>query len=64
MASLCETVDEATKACLQWVEYVSVVDQLAITKSDALIIFTPIASTYVILIGWSFLMILYHQNRK
>lgn len=63
MASLCEIVDEATKACIQWVEYTSVIDQLAITKTEAMIIITPIFSTYALLIGWSFIMILYHQNK-
>lgn len=63
MASICEIVEESTNACLKWVEYKSVLDQLAITKDDALLILTPIASIYVLLIGWSFIMLVYHQSK-
>jgi hypothetical protein len=63
MASICEIVEESTNACLKWVEYTPVLDQIAITKDDALLILTPIASIYVLLIGWSFIMLIYHQSK-
>lgn len=60
---LCEILDPVTNTCVSWVEYIPVLDQLAITKDDALIILTPIASIYVLLIGWSFIMLIYHQSK-
>lgn len=63
MAYVCKTLDQATASCLEWVEQITLIDQLSITKEQALIILTPIASIYVLLIGWAFLMEIYHQNK-
>ena len=60
---VCQVLDKATNTCAEWVEYQSVLDQLAITKEQALLIVTPIASIYVLLIGWSFIMLIYHQSK-
>ena len=63
MAYVCKTLDHATASCLEWVEQLTLVDQLSISKEQALLILTPIASIYVLLIGWAFLMEIYHQSK-
>jgi hypothetical protein len=57
MAYVCSELlnQNNVQTCVQWVEYNSVLDQIAITQSDALVLMTPIASIYVLLIAFKFI---------
>lgn len=54
MAYVCSELlnQNNVQTCVQWVEYRSLLDQIAITQSDAYVLMTPIASIYVLLIGF------------
>ena len=53
MAYVCEIVDTATQACVSWVEQVSFLDQLAITKQQMVMLGTPIISIYGLIIAFA-----------
>lgn len=53
MAYVCEIVDTATQACASWVEQVFLLDQLAITKQQMVMLGTPIISIYGLIIAFA-----------
>jgi hypothetical protein len=54
MAYICEQVVD--NVCVNWIPNSTILDQLAITPEQAVILLTPIFSTYCLLIAWSFLL--------
>lgn len=62
MAFVCKTINETSNSCIEWVEQLTWVDQLSITRSDAFMLLTPIVSIYVLLIGWHVFMLIYHNR--
>lgn len=50
---VCEILDTATNTCVEWVEQVSLLDQLAITKQQMAMIGTPIISIYGLIIAFA-----------
>lgn len=54
MAYVCERVVD--NVCVDWVPNSTLLDQLAITPEQSVLILTPIVSTYCLLIAWSFFL--------
>lgn len=52
MAFVCEIVDSATQQCSHWVEQVTLLEQLAITKTQMVMLGTPIIGIYGIIIAF------------
>lgn len=52
MAYVCEIVDSATQACAQWVEQLTLLEQLSITKAQMVLLGTPIISIYGLIIAF------------
>lgn len=53
MTYVCEIVDTATQACVSWVEQVSLLEQLAITKQQMVMLGTPIIGIYGLIIAFA-----------
>lgn len=53
MAFVCEIVNTATQQCSLWVEQVTLLEQLAITKSEMAMIGTPIITIYGLIIAFT-----------
>lgn len=53
MTYVCEIVDTSTQACVSWVEQVSLLDQLAITKAQMVMLSTPIIGIYGLIIAFA-----------
>lgn len=51
MAYVCQTLD-SSNVCSSWVEQVSLLDQLAITQSQMVMIGTPIIGIYGLIIAF------------
>ena len=60
MAYVCETLQiiDGLQTCANWIEQTSLLDELKITKSQALMLLTPIGSVYVLLIAWSYISLI------
>ena len=53
MSFVCQTLDQATNICTQWVEQVSLLEQLAITKQQMVMLGTPIIGIYGLIIAFA-----------
>lgn len=53
MAYVCETLDQATQTCVHWVEQVTLLEQLAITKQQMVMLGTPIIGIYGLIIAFA-----------
>lgn len=53
MSYVCEIVNTATQACDLWVEHVSTLEQLAITKQQMVMLGTPIIGIYGLIIAFA-----------
>jgi hypothetical protein len=63
MKYICTSLEEinGVQVCTSWIEYYSVFDELKITHANALMLLAAIASLYVILIAWSFIVLLFKR---
>ena len=50
---VCDVLDKATNTCVSWVEQVSLLDQLAITKEQMIMLGTPIIGIYGLIIAFA-----------
>jgi hypothetical protein len=50
---VCERLHTATNICASWVEQVSLLDQLAITKAQMIMLGTPIIGIYGLIIAFA-----------
>lgn len=50
---VCEILDTATNTCVSWVEQVSMLDQLAITKAQMVMLGSPIIGIYGLIIAFA-----------
>lgn len=53
MAKVCEIVNELTNQCDLWIDQVSFLDQLAITKAQMVMLGTPIIGIYGLIIAFA-----------
>lgn len=53
MSYVCQFVDQATNTCTQWVEQVTLLEQLAITKQQMAMLGTPIIGIYGLIIAFA-----------
>lgn len=53
MAKVCEIVNELTNQCDLWIDQVSLLDQLAITKAQMVMLGTPIIGIYGLIIAFA-----------
>lgn len=50
---VCDVLDTATNTCVSWVEQITLLDQLAITKSQMVMLGTPIIGIYGLIIAFA-----------
>ena len=50
---VCEILDIATNTCVSWVEQITLLDQLAITKAQMIMLGTPIIGIYGLIIAFA-----------
>lgn len=50
---VCEILDTATNTCVSWVEQLSLLDQLAITKAQMVMLGSPIIGIYGLIIAFA-----------
>ncbi|WP_151781710.1 hypothetical protein [Acinetobacter bereziniae] len=53
MSYVCQFVDQVTNTCTQWVEQVTLLEQLAITKQQMAMLGTPIIGIYGVIIAFA-----------
>lgn len=53
MAYVCEIVDTASQQCALWVEQITLLEQLAITKAQMVMLGTPIIGIYGLIIAFA-----------
>lgn len=50
---VCDVLDTATNTCVSWVEQITLLDQLAITKAQMVMLGTPIIGIYGLIIAFA-----------
>lgn len=50
---VCEILDTTTNTCVSWVEQITLLDQLAITKAQMIMLGTPIIGIYGLIIAFA-----------
>lgn len=50
---VCEILDTTTNTCVSWVEQITLLDQLAITKAQMVMLGTPIIGIYGLIIAFA-----------
>jgi hypothetical protein len=50
---VCDVLDTATNTCVSWVEQITLLDQLAITKAQMIMLGTPIIGIYALIIAFA-----------
>lgn len=50
---VCDVLDIATNTCVSWVEQISLLDQMAITKAQMVMLCTPIIGIYGLIIAFA-----------
>ena len=50
---VCEILDTSTNTCVSWVEQITLLDQLAITKAQMIMLGTPIIGIYGLIIAFA-----------
>lgn len=50
---VCDVLDTATNTCVSWVEQISLLDQMAITKAQMVMLGTPIIGIYGLIIAFA-----------
>jgi hypothetical protein len=50
---VCDVLDTATNTCVSWVEQITLLDQLAITKAQMIMLGTPIIGIYGLIIAFA-----------
>lgn len=50
---VCDVLDTATNTCVSWVEQISLLDQMAITKAQMVMLGSPIIGIYGLIIAFA-----------
>ena len=50
---VCDVLDTATNTCVSWVEQITLLDQLAITKAQMVMFGSPIIGIYGLIIAFA-----------